>query len=636
MSKIINDIFLTNYRGFKEECKLSLTEANNITFLVGPNNSGKSLITRVFSVFKHTLEPQQKNYFSVKDFRDNDYFLLNIEEPVQIKLSINIEAFQDRKEIEFIKLKRVQSINLCIEIRKLQENFYGCVFISREEDRTHCYNEEKKCFEFLPGNKLSEDLGMDKNQTEEFCKMLYSEIQNRILVFDSIRSFDREQSDFYRNGSELIEWLTENKHVAQITRARKTVRKWLRECFNLDDPSAVKVDSQKKQLIFTFEDLELSSSEIGTGYTMLYILLMEIVRNNKDLVIIDEIESHLQPGLIRVLIKIIRNHGNSQYLIATHSATVMESASENDILYRFNKKDGICTFQNFFRNAPEGMKMFREVCNELGVIPGDALLCNVVIWVEGPSEVFWMRTWLKNYFEIYKKDKRIKRNLIEGLHYTILMTGGSNISHYSFEEKETPLEMIEEDHMLKVLKVNPNPFVMIDSDAADKSSAKYKRMMRIANELNEVNKLHPKFSHSAYKEVIEENLFNISNLWLLKGRELENYAHPQLIKDFYTNRAEHPKSKITGAKECSNWDVFDSKYGSGKILEGRGITNIAAKSGTIAQKNDFSRFIFHNFKPIHFELKPNGIEQPNEEMIKDLTGNLDKLISYILAVNEID
>lgn len=636
MSKIINSITLKNYRGFKEECELCLTDINNITFLVGPNNSGKSLITRVFSIFRHTFAQGQNNCFSVKGFNDNDYFLLNIEEPVQIKLGINKDVFQEKKEVEFVKLRKAQSIDLCIEIRKRYDDFYGCVFISEGEDFTHYYDEEKESFEFLAGNKVSEGLGMDKNQTESLCKILYSEVQNRILVFDSIRSFDREQSDFYRNGSELIEWLAENKHVAQITRARKTVREWLRECFNLDDPSAVKVDSQKKQLIFTFEDLELSSAEIGTGYTMLYILLMEIVRNNKDLVIIDEIESHLQPGLIRVLIKIIRNQGNSQYLIATHSATVMESASENDILYRFNKKDGICTFQNFFRNAPDGIRVFREVCNELGVIPGDALLCNVVIWVEGPSEVFWVRTWLKNYFEIYKKEKRIKRNLIEGLHYTILMTGGSNISHYSFEEKETPIEMIEEDHMLKVLKVNPNPFVMIDSDAADKSSAKYKRIMRIANELNEANKLHPKFSHSAHQEVVEENLFNVTNLWLLKGRELENYAHPQLIKDFYTNRAEHPKSKITGVKQCSNWDVFHSEYGSGKILESRGITNIAAKSGTISQKNDFSRFIFHNFQPIHFELKPKGIEQPNEEMIRDLTGNLDNLISYILDVNEID
>ncbi|MGR6010998.1 AAA family ATPase [Bacillus paranthracis] len=94
--------------------------------------------------------------------------------------------------------------------------------------------------------------------------------------------------------------------------------------------------------------MEFSSQEVGTGYTMLYILLIEIIRSKKDLIIIDEIESHLQPGLVRLLINLIRNHGESQYIIATHSAPVMETAKGEDILYRFNKKDGMCKFENFF------------------------------------------------------------------------------------------------------------------------------------------------------------------------------------------------------------------------------------------------------------------------------------------------
>ncbi|MGR5921349.1 AAA family ATPase [Bacillus paranthracis] len=65
---------------------------------------------------------------------------------------------------------------------------------------------------------------------------------------------------------------------------------------------------------------------------------MKSLEVKKDLIIIDEIESHLQPGLVRLLINLIRNHGESQYIIATHSAPVMETAKGEDILYRFNKK----------------------------------------------------------------------------------------------------------------------------------------------------------------------------------------------------------------------------------------------------------------------------------------------------------
>ena len=88
-----------------------------------------------------------------------------------------------------------------------------------------------------------------------------------------------------------------------------------------------------------------------------------------------------------------------------------------------------------FRNAG-GIAKLREVCNELGVIPGDALLSNTVIWVEGPSEMFWLRAWLKNYFPVYKEEHGIECNLIEGLHFSILMTGGSNIAHYGFQEEK--------------------------------------------------------------------------------------------------------------------------------------------------------------------------------------------------------
>ena len=112
------------------------------------------------------------------------------------------------------------------------------------------------------------------------------------------------------------------------------------------------------------------------------------------------------------------------------------------------------------------------MCNDLGVIPGDALLCNVVVWVEGPSEMFWIRSWLKHYLPLYKKNHKVG-NLIEGLHYTILMTGGSNISHLSFNEDEIPIEHIEEDNLLKVLKVNPNPFVIVDSDNASHTSKNF-------------------------------------------------------------------------------------------------------------------------------------------------------------------
>lgn len=634
MSKLINNIVFKNYRGFKDECTLSLADPKNITILIGPNNTGKSLITRAFSIFKENIVGLTGNVFRVSHIQDSDFHNFDIQNPIMLKFTINTQRFVGRQEPELVKLSRISNISLNFEIRKINGNFLSCVFISNENDSTHHYDSVRGKFSFKPMNQISETLEMAQVETEDLCRQVYLELQDCVLAFDAIRSFDRSASDFFKNGSELIQWLHEQKSQAEIRDCRRQVREWLKNVFNLDEPSTVTADFEKKQLIFTFNDNHFTSDEIGTGYTMLYILLMEIVRNKKEIIVIDEIESHLQPGLVRLLIQLIRDHGESQYIIATHSSNVLESANGDDILYRFNKDGDICSFENFYRNK-DGLYKFREVCNELGVIPGDALLSNSVIWVEGPSEMFWLRAWLKVYLPIYRRKKGLSCNLIEGLHFSLLMTGGSNIAHYSFEEGEVPIELIEEDEVLKVLKINPNPFVIIDSDNTKVGSVKFLRMLRIAYELNNLNRYNPKFRDGCLEGVNEHNFSEITNLWVLNGRELENYAHPQLLKEFYEARSSHSSSKITGVSECADWDVYSNSYGVGHLLKQRGIDGVSKESGTIIHKNDLARFVFKRLNSNHFEINPNNMVKPSEEMISDLIGNLDKLISYLLRINNL-
>lgn len=635
MTRFINSVALKNYRGFEDECIIDFADANNITFLVGPNNSGKSLITRAFSILKYDLNGQISNVFPLKEFQDSEFHNLNINSPITLKFNINPNIFRGSQEPELVKLLRKTSITLCIEIRKVDSNFVGCIKVGEEGQFSHDFDESNKRFIFRPTSSIVNSLDMSKMETEHLCRTLYQEIRNRVMVFDAIRSFDRGESDFYKNGSEILKWLHENNSQAEIVTCKRQVREWLKNTFNLDDPSAVIADMDKKQLLFTFNDYQFSSQEIGTGYTMLYILLMEILRHKKEIILIDEIESHLQPGLVRLLIQLIRSYGNSQYVLATHSPTVLECADKEDILYRFNKNDDKCSCENFFRND-EGINKFREVCNELGVIPGDALLSNIVIWVEGPSEMFWLRAWLKSYYPIFRESNGVENNLIEGLHYSILLTGGSNIGHYGFAEQEIPIDILEEELVLKVLKVNPNPFVVLDSDDAAIGSAKHNRMISIGKELNQINSLNPTIREKCLEEINSENVKEVLNLWILKGKELENYVHPQLLKNFYTERSLHPASKVTGINSSTDWNVYSQNQGVGEILESRGVGGVKKASGTIIHKNDLARYIFRNLCSVHFEENPSGIEKPNGEMLADLKMNLDKLISYILTINNIE
>lgn len=633
-SRIINSICIKHYRGIKEESVLELPEKNNIAFLVGPNNSGKSLITRVLSLLKIDIHEYSRPFFLMENFQESNFFNFEVDKPINVKFNINTQVFSGNTDALLVKILKIPSVDLNIEIRKTESGIICGLYLSNETDTSHIYNMSNRSFDFITTNKMYRVLQMDQSEIENLCIKLYNELKRRILVFDSIRSFDRTKSDFYKNGSDLVDWLHEEKSLAEIMSAKRIVKDWLNNEFNLDVPTHVKADNEIKELVYTFNDLVLSSSEIGTGYTMLYILLMEMVRHNKEIIMIDEIESHLQPGLIRILINLIRKHGKAQFIIATHSSTVMETAGSDDILYRFAKNNEVCKFENFYRNSTDLDKL-REVFNELGVVPGDALLSNTVIWVEGPSEMFWLRSWLRTYFKIYRNKYGVESNLIEGLHYSILMTGGSNIAHYGFQEGEVPIDLIEEDDLLKVLKVNPNPFVIIDSDNSKIGSAKFQRLIRIGEELNKINHINHKFNGKCLDEINEDSFSDIVNLWVLKGKELENYAHPNLLKEFYTNRSLHPTSIIEGVEKCTDWDVFHNENGAGYILTSKGITNVAKSSGTLIHKNEFARFVFKNLEEKHFELEPDGIEKPNKEMLNDLIENLDKILNYILTINDI-
>jgi len=639
VSVFFKEIEIENFRGFKEKQSILIATKGKLNYVVGPNNSGKSLISRALQFFKQVISGSDPSKFGINFCSDNEFFNLETNKPIRIGLLLNEDLFQNTTIPDFNRLSGKGDIWIEYVIHKCGTHFIGSVYL--RIDNMRALNIE------LNGNDLStgfnslflEASSLSPSAAQRISLGLYQIIQNSILIFDPIRSFDREGGDpLTVSGMELVRWLSEPQDASQKRTARERVRKWLETDLNLEAPTSVRTDLPNKQLIFSFHDgIELSTREIGTGYTMLYILLMEIVRNQKTLFIIDEVESHLQPGLIRKLMSIIKNNGEAQFIISTHSPVVMETAAQDDHLFRTQKLLRECLISGFFRRQPtnpNGVKIAREVCNELGVIPGDALLTNCVIWVEGPSEMFWLRTWLKNYLEKLKTTENTIPPILEGLHYSILMTGGSTISNISFEEGEYDLQTIEEDLLLKVLRVNPNPFVVIDFDNAPPGSRKALRHLRIAQELNQQNKLHPLLIEQTLPDAdVQQNISEVLNMWMFSGRELENYSHPELLKNFYSERSAHGNSTISGVDTCTNWDVYSTTIGTGAILESRGLSNVAIQSGSIKHKDELARYIFKHFEPKHFLKNPiNGLV-PNSAMIDNLIAGLDKIVNYIKKVN---
>lgn len=641
MSYFIKQISIEHYRGINKKQTLVLAKKKHATFIVGPNNSGKSLLARLVRIFQYNLDGQVRNTmkFSADKTTDNDFYNLDTSNPIAVEFTIVNAALLQYQDPSLNKLTSFNETDMIIKIHKCGRQYLGNIYIRINGIDSHEATSKNQSLEISFNTEFLSNIGISDEDVVKICNALYSILQESILVFDPIRAFDRAGEDSITvSGYELVNWLNETEHLSDKRTAKDIVKQYIEKQLHLDSPVAVSSNITQKELVFTFSgNMELSSREVGTGYTMLYILLMELVRNKKILIIIDEIESHLQPGLVREVMKVIKQIGSAQFIISTHSPIAIETATEEDYLYRSQKIEGACSFSGFFKHVgsdPSGAKIAREICNELGVLPGDVLLSNSVIWVEGPSEVFWLRTWLKTYCEYLIQQGKLNTYLLEGLHYSLLMTGGSTISHYSFEEDVISLEDIEEDTLLKVLKVNPNPFVVLDSDRTAKTSQKYKRFMRIAKELNRQNETHYLLKDHIIddEDNIESQIDQIPNLWILLGRELENYAHPEILKNFYSQREQHHASQISGSSSVSDWDVFSSSEGAGRILENRGLTGVATKSGTVKHKDELARYMYNNFEAKHL-LKQSIISIPNATMIDDLIKGLDKIIEYIKKVN---
>jgi predicted ATPase len=633
MEKLINSISIENFRGFKDKQVLELADPKNITFLIGQNNSGKSLIARLFSIFNKDIHNNNNghNSFSDKDFSDFD-----TDKTIRLSFDLNKDHLKTINKPEFLKAyQHFDHISLSFEVIK-EKRIMCLVSINDGHSKSHLILEPNQYgninFEFNAAF-IQRYEGLKKEDVERIVQELFSYLKDTFLVFASIRSFDRvSQLSFYKTGLELVEWISQNQDQALIRKAKNEVRRYMTQ-LNLDEPTGLSADLENKQLVFEFDNgNKLTSDDVGTGYTMIYILLMEMIRSESKIVIIDEIESHLQPGLIKEMIRIVRNINESQFIVSTHSPSAIEAAKENDYLYRFNKANLGCTFEKFYKNN-DSAKVLREVCNELGIVPGDALLSNCVIWVEGPSEIFWVRAWMRAYYPIYKRIKKLNFNLIEGLHYSILMTGGNLIAHYSYEESTCAIEDLDEDYTLKVLKVNPNPFVIIDSDNSSVASQKHQRAKRIAKEINEQNRINKNDCFAAINDI---NMHEIRNFWILKGKELENYCHPEILRLFYGNLSAHVNSTVRGIERVTNWDVYSCDQGVGRILEEKGLENICIDSGAIKHKAGLASFVFQNLSEKHFNVSDDDkCENANPLLNEELNIRLANLFDFILETNGI-
>jgi hypothetical protein len=130
-------------------------------------------------------------------------------------------------------------------------------------------------------------------------------------------------------------------------------------------------------------DLAMPLSECGTGIgQVLAMLYVAVFSTSPQILIVDEPQSFLHPGAIRKLTQVLNTCSEHQYIIATHSPTVISAADPNTITI-CRIKEGVTSLQ---RIDPNEAKDLQSYLAEVGARLSDIFGADNILWVEGRTE----------------------------------------------------------------------------------------------------------------------------------------------------------------------------------------------------------------------------------------------------------